>query len=132
MADGICGTHALRMAETTLRANGGFTVRLRMPGQAIAGQDGEQLGLRTPVFQDAPLFPAVWRKVGVNSVLLLPAAPVLALVGHGGFASAEAMFEAAAGVVVEDLLYTISGSEPIVSGGDDVGYRLNVVKPMWS
>ena len=128
---GVLGFNAGRIAETALRTNGGFPVLLRMPGLAASGQDGEQLGLATPTFQEVPLGPAVWRKIGVDSVLLLSAGPVEALAGTGEFASAKALFEAAAGVVVEDVFYTITGSEPIVAGGVDVGYRLNVVEPVW-
>ena len=76
--------------------------------------------------------PGVWRKIGVDTALLIGASLVAVLVGSAGFPSAEAMFEAAAGVVVEDVLYTISKSEPIVSGGTPCGYRLSVVLPVRS
>ena len=128
---GALGFNAVRLAETALRANGGFAAQLRMPGMAASGDDAEQLGLATPTFQDEPVGPAVWRKVGVDTALLLGAAAVAALVGSMGFASAEALFEAAAGVVVDGVFYTISASEPVVSGGVPCGYRLSVVLPVW-
>ena len=128
---GALGWNVVRLAETALRTNGGFAAQLRMPGMAASGDDAEQLGLATPAFQDVPVGPAVWRKVGIDTALLLGAAPIAALMGSNGFPSAEALFEAAAGVVVDGAFYTISGSEPILSGGQPCGYRLNVLAPAW-
>lgn len=129
---GALGVNAVRLAYTALRNSGGFVVMLRLPEPAVSGNDGEQLGLMTPVFEDQPVGPAVWRKVGIDTALLLGAGAIVALMGSKGFASAESLFEAAAGVVVEEVLYTISNSEPIVSGGAPCGYRLSVVAPVRS
>lgn len=129
MAD-VQGGNALRMSDAVLRANGGFQVVLRLQGLAAAGNDAEQMGLATPTFQDVPVGPAVWRKGGVDTALLLGAACVATVVGSEGFASAEAMFESAAGFVVDGVFYTISESEPIVAGGVPCAYRLSVVAPL--
>jgi hypothetical protein len=125
------GVNTLRLAETVLRANGGFEVLLRMPGPAVSGQDGEQLGLMTPLFQDQPLGPAVWRKAGVNDGLIVAAAPVIALMGSAGFDSARALFQAASGVVVDGVFYTIADCEPFLAGGVACAYRLKLVAPVW-
>ena len=122
--------NAVRLAEVNLRTNGGFTVVLRLPGLALAGNGAEQLGLATPVFQDVPVGPAVWRKVGIDTVLLLGAVAVKQIVGTQEFASAEAVFESAAGLVVDGVFYTITSSEPIVAGGVPCGYRLAVLPPV--
>ena len=127
---GALGVNAVRLAETALRSRGGCIALLRMPGLATSGDDAEQLGLATPVFQDESIGPAVWRKAGVDTALLVAAGPVQTLVGSTGFASAEAMFEAAAGVVADGIFYIILNSEPIVSGGLPCGYRLSVVGPV--
>jgi hypothetical protein len=129
---GSLDVNRMRLAETTLCASGGFTVLLRLPGLAASGDDAEQLGLTTPAFQDVPVGPAVWRKVGVDTTLLLGGAEVAALMGSQKFASAEALFQSAAGVIVGDVLYTISNSEALVSGGVPVAYRLSVVAPVWA
>ena len=120
----------MRLAETALCSRGGAIALLRMPGLAASGDDAEQLGLATPQFQDEPIGPAVWRKAGVDTTLLVAAAGIARLVGSTGFASAEALFEAAAGVVVEGIFYTILNSEPIVAGDTPCGYRLSVVGPV--
>jgi hypothetical protein len=128
---GALGVNAVRLAETAMRANGGFQVFVRMPGLAASGQDSEQLGLTTPSVQDEALGPAVWRNVGVDTALLVPAVPVTALMGTAGFATAKALFEAAVGVLVDGVLYTVADCEPIVAGGVDCGYRLSVTGPAW-
>lgn len=129
---GALGINAVRLAETALSSRGGCIALLRMPGLAISGDDSEQLGLATPTFQDEPIGPAVWRKAGLDTALLIGTTAVTALVGSTGFASAEAMFEAAAGIVVDGVFYTILNSEPIVSGDVSCGYRLSVVGPVRS
>ena len=126
---GGLGIDAGRIAETALRTHCGFIATLRMAGLAVSGGDADQLGLGTPVLEEMSLGPAVWRRAGVDTTLLIGAGPVAALVGSTAFASAEAMFEAAAGVVCEGLVYTITKSEPITAGGAPCGYRLNVVAP---
>ncbi len=52
----------LRAADCLLRSLGGFVVTLRFPVAAASGVDAEQLGLSTPLFQDYPLSPALFRK----------------------------------------------------------------------
>src|ERR1700722_6147660 len=59
---------AVRAADTLLRGVGGRRVLLRVPAPAIAGDDGEQLGVATPEFQDAPLWPVVLRRVRATMV----------------------------------------------------------------
>ncbi len=125
---GALSVNAVRLAETAIGSRG-MTVLLRLPGMASSGDDAEQLGLGTPAFQDAPVGPAVWRKAGVDTALLLGASAVAALVGSGGYVSAEELFESAAGVVVEGVFYTISASEPIFAGDGVCGYRLSLVAP---
>ena len=46
---------AVRAADTLLRGIGGTQVLLRTPAPANPDDDGEQLGLSTPLFQDFPL-----------------------------------------------------------------------------
>ena len=127
---GGLGVNAVRLADTALRNHCGFLAMLRTTGISASGSDADQLGLGTPQFQDSPLGPAVWRKVGVDTALLVGASAVAGLVGSSEFASAEAMFEAAAGVVCEGIFYTITNSEPITSGGVPCGYRLSVQAPV--
>ena len=47
---------AIRAADTLLRGVGGRQVLLRTPAPAIPNDDGEQLGLSSPQFQDFPIY----------------------------------------------------------------------------
>jgi hypothetical protein len=123
---------ALRAACTALHANGGFDVVLRLPGLAVSGSDAEQLGLGTPQFQDVPVGPAVWRKVGVNKELLLAASAVTGLLGSLSFVSAESLFESAVGVVVGDVVYVITQCQALCVAGVPSAYRLKVQEPSWT
>ena len=122
----------IRAAFVALCANGGFQVMLRMPGLAVNGSDAEQLGLGTPQFQDVPVGPAVWRKPGANTALLLGASSVSALMGSQGFASAEVLFQSAVGVVVGGVLYLITKSEPLLVVGVPCAYRVSLKEPAWA
>jgi hypothetical protein len=123
------GEAALRAAEALLRANGGRDVLLRLPAPAANGNDAEQLGLATPLFQDAPLGPAAFRKAGETTSLLVAGYAVQALLGSLKFDSADVLFETAAGVVVDGVLYAITASEPAQFAGVTCCYRLTLREP---
>ena len=120
-----------RIAEAALWTNGGCEVVLRLPGMAVNGSDAEQLGLATPVFQDVPVGPAAWRKLGRDATLLLGAAAIAALAGSQGFLSAESLFETAVGVVVDGVMYTIAGCDSLMVAGSPCAYRVTVKAPTW-
>ena len=126
---GVCEWTAMCLAETALRTSGGFSVMLRLPGLPAAVGDAAQMGLGTPGLQDVPVGPAVWRKDGQDTVLLLGGAAVAQMVGTDAFASAEVLFETAVGVVVSGVLYAITRSVAIVAGGVACAYRLEVAAP---
>ena len=104
------GNGALHLAETLLRTLGGRTVLLRLPKPAIAGDLGEQLGLAQPEFQDTELSPAaILRGSGFSGIgeVLLAASAVERVVGSLAFDSAQILFNQAAGIVLDGLLYPI-------------------------
>ncbi len=123
---------AIRAAVASLYANGGFQVVLRLPGLAVSGSDAEQLGLGTPQFQDVPVGPAAWRKVGQDKALLLGASDVATLMGSERFPSAESLFQAAVGIVVGGMLYLITNNEPLLVAGIPCAYRLSLQEPAWA
>ncbi len=126
-----CGSGVEWLASTCLWSNGGFEVVLRLPGLAVSGSDAEQMGLGAPQFQDVPVGPAVWRKVGVNKALLLGSAAIAVLMGSQGFTSAESLFETAVGVVVDGVAYLITDCEPLMAAGTPCPYRLTVQAQAW-
>jgi hypothetical protein len=125
----LCGEAVVRSADTLLRANGGRAVWLRMPVPAVAGNDAEQLGLATPQFQDAELSPVLFRKAESATTLLVSASAVKAVVGSLKFNSAEILFETAAGVVIDEVLYAIVSSVASVWDGEPYSYCLTLRAP---
>ena len=129
MADLLCSDAAVRTADALLRAAGGRAVLLRMPAPAVAGNDGEQLGLATPQFQDVELAPTVFRKAESTATLFVSGSAVKAVVGSLQFNSAEVLFETAVGVVVDCVLYTIMSSTAATSDGSTYVYSLELRAP---
>jgi hypothetical protein len=129
VADLLCSDAAVRIADTLLRANGGRAVWLRLPAPAVANNDGEQLGLGTPQFQDAELAPVAFRKMEKTTVLLVSGSVVKSIVGSLQFNSAEVLFETAIGVVVDCLLYTILSNTASTSDGETFLYTLELRAP---
>ena len=128
MADLLCSDAAVRNADALLRANGGRAVLLRLPAPAANG-DGEQLGLATPLFQDVELAPAAFRNAAQTSTLLISGSAVKAVVGSLKFHSAEVLFETAAGVVIDGVLYTILSSTATTADGATYLYSLELLAP---
>jgi hypothetical protein len=118
-----------RVAEAALRTNGGRVVMLRMPSPAASGSAAEELGLATPEFQDVLLGPAVFRKAESLTKLLVSGEAVRALVGSLAFDSADVLFEAAAGVVVDGLVLEITNSVAMSAGGEDYCWCLTLRVP---
>lgn len=129
MADLLCSDAAVRAADALLRATGGRAVMLRMPAPAVAGNDGEELGLATPQFQDVELAPSVFRKAESTSTLLVSGSAVQAVVGSLKFNSAEVLLETAVGVVIDCVLYTIVSNTASTSDGSTYVYSLELRAP---
>jgi len=129
MADLLCSDAAVRAADALLRANGGRAVLLRLPAPAVANNDGEQLGLATPQFQDVELAPTAFRKAQSTSTLLISGSAVKAVVGTLQFNSVEVLFETALGVVVDGVLYTILSNTAATSDGATYVYSLELRAP---
>lgn len=111
---------------------------LRMPAPAVPADVTEQLGIATPLFQDLPLAPVVYRKAratvaegkAVQWELLVSATVVESLVGSLAYASASVLFAAAYGVLSGDeLLEIVSATEEQVFGQPYV-YRLVLRAPL--
>lgn len=131
---------ARRALDTLLRNAHARTVMLRIPAPAIAGDNAEQLGHATPLFQDIELSPAVFRKSFAGATqdghdtreLLLSAATVETLTGLQEFASAGALFASAFGVLIDNTLLAIVSAKEIEAGGVICGYRLQLREPATS
>ena len=121
-----------------LRALGGRTVMLRMPAPAVPTDLTEQLGIATPMFQDLPLSPVVYRKAraivaegkAAKWELLVSATVIEKLVGSLEYASASVLFAAACGVLTDDELYEVESATSEQAFGQPYIYRLILRAPL--
>ncbi len=130
----------VRMADALLRSLGGCTVLLHIPGPAISGDIGEQIGLAVPLFQDIPVGPAAMRKIRpriasaakerpAECELLLSASAVAKVVGSLGYQSADVLFGNACGVMVDGELMEITSATSVEGFGSVYLYRLGLRAP---
>jgi hypothetical protein len=75
------------------------------------------------------LAPAAFRQSAKTSTLLLSGSAVKAVVGSLQFNSVEVLFETAAGVVVDGVLYTIISSTAATADGATYVYSLELLAP---
>ncbi len=122
---------AVRAADALLWANGGRGVLLRMPAPAVAGAQGEELGLAVPTFNDVVLWPVVFRKAESTATMVVSASAAQGAVASLGFESADVLFETAVGVVVDGVVYGIEKSVASEAGGEVYGYCLTLRAPVW-
>jgi hypothetical protein len=143
MADLLSGSAAaVRAADVLLRGAGGRAVLLRMPVQASAGDETEQLGLAVPTFQDVEMAPVVFRKsrqavttqAAVGKVarweLMVSASAVDALVGSLGYSAASVLFATAFGVLIDGVLMTVESMTTSDAFGAPYVYRLVIDAPV--
>jgi hypothetical protein len=139
MSDLVSGTGAAaRAADVLLRAMGGRTVMLRMPAPAVPADVTEQLGIATPMFQDLPLRPVVYRKARATVAegkaakweMLVSASVIESLVGSLTYASASVLFAAAYGVLSDDELLEIDSATEEQVFGQPYVYRLVLRAPL--
>lgn len=110
-----------RIADTLLRAAGGRTVQLRVATQPSTG-DGGQVGLPSPMYQDYPLAPVIFRRVLARMAdgepnkyqLLISATAIANVLAAGAASTPDELFEIALGIVVDSdvlLLESICASQ---------------------
>jgi len=129
---------AVRAADSLLRSVGGRSVLLRLPAPANPNDDGEQLGLATPLFQDSPLCPAVYRRVrpkiaadkAAQFELLVSASAVNRLIGSQAYPSAETLFATAFAIVIDSVPLEIVCATTSEIGGAPYMYRLLLQAPL--
>lgn len=103
------------MADALLRAGGGMTIFLLVAPVTADSSDAGQLGIHTPDFQRLPLSPAVFRKVRAamqenqpaQYELLVSASAVQQQVSASQLTGADALFDTAGGVEVNDAQFLI-------------------------
>jgi hypothetical protein len=125
-------SHAFRLADALLRASGGTTAYLQMPTTPGDAGDTGQLGLDAPNFQPMALSPVTLRRLRrvmtegqpQEYELLVSGSAVSAAVGAMQVASADLLFQMAAGVVVAGELFLIESVALSEAMGAVYVYRL--------
>ncbi|MBW4028140.1 MAG: hypothetical protein HIU93_12155 [Acidobacteria bacterium] len=121
-----------RLADSLLRAAGAQGAALLMPPLTGDSTDAGQVGVNAPEFQQLPLAPAVFRAVRATMQeaqqdryeLMISGSAIAAQVTAMQLSSGEALFQMAAGVIVNSALFvieTVSVSEVL---GQVYLYRL--------
>jgi hypothetical protein len=121
-----------RASDALLRCLGGRTVLLRLPTNAVAGSDAEQLGASSPSYEDIPLSPAVFRRLRpeirdgkVNRYeVLVSASSVQTQLGLLQLATTDDLFAMATGVFVDGELMPIEAAAEAEAFGQPYLYRL--------
>ncbi len=124
--------HAFRLADALLRSNGGTTAYLQMPTTPGDAADTGQIGIDAPNFQPLPLSPVVFRRERATMSegqpakceLIVSGAAVSAAVGAMQVASADLLFQMAAGVAVAGELFLIEAVSFSEFMGAAYAYRL--------
>ncbi len=127
-----------RASEALLYAAGARSVKLRVPAPAVPTDNSEQLGLATPEFQDIELGRVAFRTAVAKTAegkanrrsLIVSASAVETLTGQHGYASSRALFASAFGVLVDQVMLTITSASEIEAAGLIYAYRLELREPL--
>lgn len=113
-----------RSVHALIQTLGATAVQLQLPAPPIAGDSGEELGLRSPQFQAKALQPVVVRR-GNKGVELLVAADVLeTTLGVTDVSAISASVLAIAAVQVGDEIFVPAGTEAVPCQGGACMYRI--------
>ena len=123
---------ALQMADALLRSGGGMAVSLLVAPATDDSSDAGQVGVNAPNFQQLSLSPAMFRKARATMQegglplyeLLISATAVQQQVSALQISSADALFDSAAGVEINDAQFLIESRSVSESLGQVYLYRL--------
>ena len=113
-----------RSVHALIQTLGATAVQLQVPLPPVAGDSGEELGLRAPDFQTKTLDPVAVRR-GSTSVELLVAADVLeALLGVADPGAIATAVETVAAVQIADETFVPTATETVPCRGGACMYRI--------
>lgn len=124
MADRYLAEAVRRAAHALVATVGAARVQMQIATPPVAGDDGEELGLRTPQFQTENVYPVAIRKTGKSTEMLVAADTLETVFGVEGSGAIHAALLTVTTVQVEDGLYVTAALEPVSIGGEDCLYRL--------
>lgn len=113
-----------RVALSMVRLIGGDVARLEMPAPPIAGDDGEQLGLRAPEFTAKLLAPVAVRNTKDATEVSVAADVLEDLLGVRGCGAVAAAMTTVYAVVIGDVRYRMTATQCVKAKGEACLYRL--------
>jgi hypothetical protein len=135
MGGGICGEGLLRAANALMKAFGGETVSLVLPGSAVAGDARGQLGLVDPGVQEVIVSPVVARELTTGKLgprrrveFTLPASAIADQLPALGMGSAGDLFAVVLGLNHRGDLFHIETVVPESLGGTVCFYVVTAVE----
>ncbi len=135
MGGGICGAGILRAADAMLKALGGETVSLVLPGTAMAEDAAGQLGLVDPGVQEVVISPVILREMTTGNLgprrrieFTLPASAIVRQLPALGMATGEDLFNAVIGLNYGSDLFHIETVVPESYGGTVCFYVVTAVE----
>ena len=120
---------ARRGAHTMVHSLGATAVVLMIPAPPVAGDTGEELGLRTPEFQRMTLAPVAVRLKVRSAEVVAPADALEALLGLTGSGAVETAMSSVSTVQVGDEAFVLTATETVASMGSACLYRLLLQLP---
>jgi len=135
MGGGICGSALVRAADALLRALGGDTVSLLLPGGATASDAAGQLGLVDPGVQEVLISPVVSRALETGNTgprrrieFTLPASAIADQLPGLGMGTADDLFNAVLGLSYTGDLFHIEKVVPENFAGTAYFYVVTAVE----
>lgn len=125
MADepGVCaGTR--RSVRALIQTLGATTVQLQLPLPPVAGDSGEELGLRAPQFQWKPLSPVAVRRSTKRTELLVAADTLEITLGLTDSGAVTAAVATVTAVQMGDETFLSMGTETVPCRGGVCMYRI--------
>lgn len=123
------GLGARGAAASLLSTLANDSMTLRMPQPPVGDSDAEELGLGSPLFQDAVLRPALVQQRGAKTLVTLSADAVETAVGVSSPQAVEAAIRSAAFASVGDRVLQVEAVERRAVFGRAYLYRLLLVAP---
>jgi len=134
MGGGI-GAGFVRAADSLLKALGGDTVSLILPGSSTASDAGGMLGLADPGVQEVLISPVVARHLATGNLgprrrieFTLPASGITAQLSELGMGTADDLFAAALGLKYGSDLFHIETVVPENFAGTACFYVVTAVE----
>jgi hypothetical protein len=135
MGCGICGAALVRAANALLKAMGGDTVSLVLPGSAMSSDAAGQLGLVDPGTMEVVISPAVARELTTGNLgprrrveFTLPASVIAGQLSSLGMGTAEDLFSVVLGLNYGNDLFHIETVVPESFGGTVCFYVVTAVE----